>query len=186
MVWFFGLIGSGKTTISLKTKSLLEKDGIETVYVSMDEIRKKIFPEPIYSDEERNTSYRSMVVMANYLSASGNNVILDGTAHKLVWRDFARKECEKYAEVYIKCPIEVCIDRENRREQDLVRKNIYRDALARQRSGNQISGFGKVPGIDEEFEESPYPELVIDCRDSDKADEMVLKMLRNKFPDSFL
>jgi adenylylsulfate kinase len=163
-IWFCGLPGSGKTTISKLVVELLEEEGIETVYVSMDEIRKKIFPNPTYSDEERDTAYRAFVLVASMLCKNGHDAVLDATGHKKKWRDLAREECHDFfVEVYVKCPIETCIERETKREgQNLVRKKIYLDALERLRTGSAITGLGKVPGVDEPFEESPSPEITID------------------------
>ncbi len=129
----------------------------------MDEIRSKIFPHPVYSDEERDTAYRAFVVIGSLLSRSGVTTILDGTGHKRLWRELARKECPKFVEIYVKCPIEICIERENnRKNQTNVRKKLYSDALERLRTGERIKGLGKVPGVDEPFEESLAAEIVID------------------------
>jgi adenylylsulfate kinase-like enzyme len=170
-IWFCGLPGSGKTTISKLVVELLEEEGIETVYVSMDEVRKKIFPNPTYSDEERDAAYRALVLIASMLCNKGHNVVLDATAHKKKWRDLAREECRDFVEVYVKCPIETCVERETKREgQNLVRKRIYLDALERLRTGSAITGLGKVPGVDEPFEESPSPEITVDSsRESAEA-----------------
>ena len=129
----------------------------------MDEIRGRIFPNPVYSDEERDAAYRAFVVIGSLLSKSGVTAILDGTGHKRLWRELARKECPRFVEVYVKCPIEICIERENNRNnQTNVRKKLYADALERLRTGERIKGLGKVPGVDEPFEESFTPEIVID------------------------
>ena len=159
MIWFCGLPGSGKSTLAKIILTSLK----DCEYVSMDEIRSKIFLEPRYDDRERDAAYRSFVLIARFLSDAGKNAILDGTGHRLAWREFARKECETFIEVYLRCPIEVCIERETGRKNDAVRQNLYRDALERLKSGRKISGLGKVPGVDEPFEESQHPEISIDA-----------------------
>jgi adenylylsulfate kinase-like enzyme len=129
----------------------------------MDSIRKRIFPKPTYSDEERDSAYRCFVLIASFLSSSGIIVLLDGTGHKLIWRSLARKEFPNFVEVYVKCPIETCIERESKRKNNTsVRKKLYLSALARLKRGTKIAGVGKVPGIDEPFEESKRPEIVLD------------------------
>ncbi len=72
----------------------------------MDSLRKKIFPNPTYSDEERDAAYRAFVMMGSLLASNGVATLLDGVAHKRIWRDLAREECPKFIEVYVKCPIE--------------------------------------------------------------------------------
>jgi len=130
----------------------------------MDSIRKKIFPEPSYSDSERDAAYRSLVMIGSFLSVASVPVLLDGVGHKRIWRDLARNDCPKFVEVFVKCPIEICIQRETNRSSgnDGIRTRLYLDALDRLKTGKKIVGLGKVPGVDEEFEESPFPEVVID------------------------
>ncbi len=166
VVWFCGLPGSGKTTIARGVLEKIAKGGESAPNVkllSMDSIRKKIFPEPTYSDQERDAAYRSFVLMGSLLSTSGVSVLLDGVGHKKIWRELARRECPKFVEVYVKCPIEICIQRETNRTaaSDGVRQKLYLDALERLKSGKKIEGLGKVPGVDEPFEESDSPEIVI-------------------------
>jgi len=170
VVWFTGLPGSGKTTIALgvfqKTIQSFERpdDSQEITLVEMDSIRKKIFPNPTYSDGERDAAYRAFVLLGSFLSSSGVAVLLDGVGHKRAWRDLAREECPKFVEVFVKCPIEICIQRETSRlsEKDGIRQKLYRDALERLKTGLRIEGLGKVPGVDEFYEESKSPEIVVD------------------------
>ena len=177
VVWFCGLPGSGKTTVSRLVVELLEKKEIETVYLSLDEVRRRIFPNPSYSDEERDTAYRAFVLVASILCKNGHNVVLDATAHKKVWRDLAREECHDFVEVYVKCPVETCMERETQREgQNLVRKKLYLGALERLRTGTAIAGLGKLPGVDEPFEESPSPEVTIDSS-HEKPETLALQVL---------
>ena len=159
-MWFTGLPGSGKSTVA---KLVSRKATRPIILISMDSIRKKIFPNPTYSDQERNAAYRSFVLIASFLSRAGLSVILDGTGHKLVWRKFARQECPKFVEVYLKCPIEICIERESKRTNNsAVRRKLYATALARLKKGKRIQGLGKMPGVDERYEESPNAEIILD------------------------
>lgn len=142
--------------------------------ISMDSIRREMFPKPTYSDQERDAAYRSFVLIASFLSRAGVNVIMDGTGHKIVWRRLARQECPRFVEVYLKCPIEICIERETkRRNNNDVRRKLYVRALARLKRGRKIRGLGKMPGIDEPFEESPDPEIVLES--SSERPELLAK-----------
>ncbi|MGI0085645.1 MAG: AAA family ATPase, partial [Nitrososphaerales archaeon] len=87
LLWFCGLPGSGKSTVSKLVVKMLEKRGVKAIYLSMDETRKKIFPNPTYSDEERDAAYRAFVLLGSTLCSNGHNVVLDATAHKRKWRD---------------------------------------------------------------------------------------------------
>lgn len=195
LVWFCGLPGSGKSTIchgvyeKVRSGKRNGNDSQKLALIEMDSVRKKIFPSPSYSDEERDAAYRSFVLMGSTLSKYSISVLLDGTGHKRIWRDFARSECPKFVEVYIKCPIEICIQRETARLQgkDRIRQNLYRDALERLKSGTKIAGLGKVPGVDEPFEESPSPEVVLDSSEEspDALIEQALEALWKFDPNLF-
>ncbi|MHB8568383.1 MAG: adenylyl-sulfate kinase [Nitrososphaerales archaeon] len=187
-IWFCGLPGSGKSTIARKVLEILNKKyDAKFEYVSMDQNRKKIFPEPKYDDPERDASYRSLILIVSFLSRNGINVILDGTGHKLVWRNLARVECKKFIEIYLKCPVELCIERETKRAgQDGIRRKLYADALQRLMTGQVFQGLGKVPGVDERFEESPNPELQVDSSGSlNVAVQEVLSKLKLVSPNIF-
>lgn len=154
----------------------------------MDSIRKLIYPNPTYSDAERDSSYRAIVLAACLLSRTGTNVLLDATGHKRVWRNLARKICPRFVEVYVKCPVETCIKRESSRKSNtFVRRKLYLSALSRLHSSKKNLGLGKVPGVDEPFEESREAEIRIDSslkRPKALADE-TLKQLAKFATDMF-
>ncbi|MDG6908013.1 MAG: adenylyl-sulfate kinase [Nitrososphaerota archaeon] len=162
-MWFCGLPGSGKSTLARTVASKLDLPPRDLVLISMDAIRKKIFPSPRYTEEERDAAYRAFVLAASLISNLGSNVILDGTGHKKIWRDTARSDCSRFVEIYVKCPIEICMQRETARiDQNGIRKRLYMDAMERLKSGRSFAGLGNVPGVDEPFEEDPLSEIVVD------------------------
>lgn len=174
-MWFCGLPGSGKSTVArgvydrvFNSLQRRDKKGHKISLVQMDSIRKLIFPDPTYSDQERDAAYRSFVLIAKFLSENGVAVLLDGTGHKLAWREFARQQCPNFVEAYLKCPAEIAIQRETSRV-DGIRAKLYLDALDRLKTGKKIEGLGKVPGVDEPFEQSPSPEIVIDSSKRDPS-----------------
>ena len=184
VIWFCGLPGSGKSTVSaLVSKKLSRTSNNIVISISMDSIRKKIFPKPTYDDQERDAAYRSFVLVASYASKAGATVVLDGTGHRLSWRKLARNECPRFVEVYVKCPVEVCMEREtHRRNNTAVRQRLYQAALARLKGGKKIRGLGKVPGIDEPFEESKSADIVLDSslEKPEVLAQRVMKILTRK------
>ena len=161
-MWFCGLPGSGKSTLARSVSSKLGLASEGTIIISMDSIRKKMFPNPRYTDEERDAAYRAFVLLGSMLSKAGKNVILDGTGHKKVWRDFARSECPRFVEICVKCPVEICLERETSRpNHDGIRKKLYIDALDRLKTGKSFAGLGNVPGVDEPFEEDNRCDITI-------------------------
>ena len=187
-MWFCGLPGSGKSTITRLVSGSAKKSGDSLVILSMDSIRPIVLPNPRYSDEERDAAYRALVLATCLLSKTGTNVLIDATGHKLVWRNLARKVCSRFVEVYVKCPIEICIERETQRKNNkLVRMSLYLYALRRLRTGKKNYGLGKVPGIDEPFEVSRKAEIVLDSSVEKPEDvaEKAVKKLSKYAPEIF-
>jgi len=73
----------------------------------------------------------------------------------------ARDLIPNFAEVYVKCPLETCIERESKRKDNLVVSNLYKKAMRRM-NGEKVNGIGLMIGIDVPYEESDNPELIID------------------------
>ncbi len=164
-VWFTGLPGSGKTAIASRVKSLFERRGIEVRILQLDEIRRVLTPEPKYTDEERDIVYLSLGYMAKLLVENGINVFIDATANRRKYRDAARKMIPKFAEVFVRCPLKICIEREARRKAVFSPKGIYDKA----RKG------ATVPGVNVPYEEPLKPEIVVDT-DKMKPDESARKV----------
>ncbi len=152
-VWFTGLPGSGKTMIASRTSALLEKEGIKIKILQLDEIRGVLTPNPRYTDEERDIVYASLAYMAKLLTECGVNVFIDATANRRRYRDAARKIILQFAEVFIRCPLEVCMEREARRKAVFSPKGIYKKS---KQAG------AHVPGVNVPYEEPLDPEIVID------------------------
>lgn len=154
LIYITGLPGSGKSTIAKNLLELLASEKIEAVYLRLDEIRKEIVPEPQYTEEERERVYQGYAKRGLELIREGKNVILDATAHRKKWRDLIRAQVKNFLEVYIKCNLDACIERESERKEGLVMANIYKMALERKRTGKAFSGLGEVIGIDVSYEEN--------------------------------
>lgn len=149
-IWLTGMPGSGKSTIASELKRLHP----DFIVLNMDELRRVVTPEPTYSDAERDIVYRCIVYTASTLVENGHNVIIDATGNLRKWRDLARKLIPKYAEVYLKCPIELCKLRERARlETRGAPREIYKKAEA---------GW-PVPGVSVPYEDPLNPELLIEA-----------------------
>ena len=152
-VWFTGLPGSGKTAIASRAATLLEKDGINVKILQLDEIRRVLTPNPRYTDDERDIVYASLAYMAKLLTECGVNVFIDATANRRRYRDAARRIIPRFAEAYIRCPLEVCMEREAKRKAAFSPKGIYKRST-------QVGA--NVPGVNVPYEEPLNPEIVID------------------------
>jgi len=148
-VWLTGLPGSGKSVIAEEMK----KKHPRFIILHMDEMRQIITPEPTYSDSERDIVYRSIVYLAKRLTELGHDVIIDATGNLRKWRELARQLIPKYREIYLRCPVEICMERErNRSETRGAPKDIYKKGAA---------GW-QVPGLTVPYEEPSNPEIIAD------------------------
>ncbi len=152
-IWLTGLPGSGKTAIAQKVRSILAEGGINVKVLELDKIRKFITPKPSYSEEERDIVYSSLVYMAKLLVESSKPVIIDATANRRKYRERARKEIDNFAEVFIKCSLDTCMERERRRKAEYAPSGIYKRAKEEGAT---------VPGVNVPYEKPENPEVTVD------------------------
>lgn len=153
-VWITGLPGSGKSTIANLLLEKLKAKNIRAQLVSIDMLRHAVTPKPTYSEEERDMVYAALVFTAKLLTENGTNVIIDATGNRRRYRDQARKQIKKYMEVYLRCPLDVCVQREDKRKNTyLAPKQIYQKGM----TGKSRT----VPGVNVPYEAPTNPEITI-------------------------
>lgn len=166
VIWITGLPGSGKSTIA----SALKKKIPDAVILRMDELRKIVTPKPSYSDAEREYVYKALVFTAKNLYELGHNVIIDATGNRKSWRLLARKLIKNFFEVYLECPLDVCMAREKKRiNTHGAPKKIYEKGT---------KGM-PVPGMRVPYEKPVKPEAIIDAENELplQAVQKIIKML---------
>ena len=144
-VWLTGLPSSGKSTLAAALSKLLAARGVDAAVLESDVLRRVLTPHPVYSEEERDSFYRAMAYIGKLLVDHGVPVIFDATANRRAYRDRARCEIARFVEVYVECPLDVCIARDP--------KGIYQ----RGREG----GTNTVPGLQADYEPPEHPDLVV-------------------------
>lgn len=165
VLWFTGLSGSGKSTISERVYPILKERGYRVEHLDGDVIRD-IFPKTGFSREERTEHIKRVGYLASRLQAHGVFVIGSFISPYRDARDFVRNLCEDFVEIYISTPLKECERRDV--------KGLYEKA----RNG-EITQF---TGIDDPYEEPENPELEIDTTDIsvDEAVQMVIRYLENR------
>lgn len=141
---------------------MLADDGIISERIELDAVRREYIQDPKYTDVERDSVYEKLVDLAAGYVQNGANVIIDATAHKRLYREMARKRIERFIEVFISCPLSICIERETERKEGLVMAQMYRQALVRKEKGVKPEGLGEVIGVDVLYEENPDAEITVD------------------------
>src|ERR671917_624467 len=147
VLWFTGLSGSGKSTIATRVHQELVRRGVEVEYIDGDALRE-VFPATGFTREEREEHLRRTGYMASRLAAHGVTVVASFVSPYRESRDFIRKLCPSFAEIYVATPLEECERRDV--------KGLY----ARARRG-ELKNF---TGIDDPFEPPESPEMTLDTR----------------------
>lgn len=145
-IWLTGLPASGKTSLAVAMQEQLAVQRISTVLLDSDDLRQVLTPEPTYTREERTWFYGVLVHLAALLTRSGVNCLIAATGNLHAYRDAARRQIPRFAEVYLQCPLLICQQRDP--------KGLY--ALA----GQDMVDF--LPGVGVPYEPPFAPEVVVD------------------------
>ncbi|MHB8918288.1 MAG: adenylyl-sulfate kinase [Desulfocucumaceae bacterium] len=144
-IWFTGLSGAGKTTLGKMLFNELEKRGLKAEFMDGDLVRRDLCRDLGFSVEDRIKNIERVVYVAKLLNRHGISVVSSFITPYRGMRNLCRENIERFAELYVSCPLEVLIERDT--------KGLYRRALA-----GEIKNF---TGLDDPFEEPENPDLVI-------------------------
>ena len=165
VLWFTGLSGSGKSTIATRVHEELVHRGVDVEYIDGDALRE-VFPNTGFSRAEREEHLRRTGYMASRLAAHGVTVVASFVSPYRESRDFIRRLCRDFREIYVATPLDECERRDV--------KGLY----ARARRG-EIRNF---TGIDDPFEPPDRPELTLDTRalNVEQCVDKVLALVENQ------
>ncbi len=112
VIWFTGIPASGKSTLASAVQERIEEMGLPVENLDADEVRQNLSPNLGYTEEARDENTKRLAWFAQKLSGYGANVLIAAVAPLRKYRDRARQWCEKFVEVYVECPLEVCQERD--------------------------------------------------------------------------
>lgn len=160
VIWLTGLSGSGKSAIACKLADLLKQLGKKCETLDGDVVRA-VFPQTGFSRRERDEHVKRMGFLASILERNNIVVVASFISPYRESRDFARRLCSNFVEVYLSTPIETCEKRDA--------KGLYKKARA-----GEIKSF---TGVDDPYEIPENPEITIDTT-NENVDESVKKILK--------
>jgi adenylyl-sulfate kinase len=159
-LWFTGLSGAGKSTLATALEPVLRERGCKVEVLDGDVVRTNLSKGLGFSKEDRDTNIRRIGFVAQLLTRNGVAVM---TAAISPYRE-VRRECREmigdFVEVFVKCPVEVCAERDV--------KGLYKKAMA-----------GEIPhftGVSDPYEDPEHAEVVVET-DTESVEQSVAKVL---------
>jgi adenylylsulfate kinase len=162
IIWFTGLPSSGKSTIASEVEHQLYTKGIRTYLLDGDNVRHGLNRDLGFSPEDREENIRRIGEVAKLCVDAGMITLVAFISPYRKDRERVRTgvEAGEFVEVYVKCPVEVCEQRDA--------KGFYRKA----RKG-EIKDF---TGVSAPYEEPLKPEIILETEKL-SVEESVKKIL---------
>jgi adenylyl-sulfate kinase len=149
VLWLTGLSGAGKSTLAVAVAANLRQRGRTVEVLDGDVLRQNLSERLGFSREDRDAHVLRVASKAAVLARNGVVAIVAMISPYRATRKQARQLCDRFVEVHVATPLEVCLRRDP--------KGLYARALR-----------GEIPqftGISDPYEEPLSPELRIDSGD---------------------
>jgi adenylyl-sulfate kinase len=144
-LWFTGMSGAGKSTISAILAERLRARGIKVEILDGDVVRTHLSKGLGFSKEDRDENIRRIGFVCELLSRNEVVAIAAAISPYRAVRDEIRARIPLFVEVYIECPVEVLAGRDV--------KGLYRQALKGE--------IGQFTGITDPYEPPLKPEVTV-------------------------
>jgi adenylyl-sulfate kinase len=145
-LWFTGLSGAGKSTISERIYKRLKNEGAKVELLDGDIVRTHLSKGLGFSKEDRDTNVRRIGFVSELLSRNGVIALVAAISPYREVREELRGVIGNFVEVHVHCPIEVLAERDV--------KGLYKKALAGE--------IGSFTGVSDPYEPPANPEVTVD------------------------
>jgi adenylylsulfate kinase len=160
-LWFTGLSGAGKTTISKLIEEELRSRRHRLEILDGDVVRENLSKGLGFSKEDRDTNIRRIAFVADLLSRNGVPVITAAISPYRETRREARALMgERFIEVFVNASVEVCAERDT--------KGLYAKAFS-----GEIKEF---TGVSDPYEVPEHAEITVDT-ENQEPDESAAQVL---------
>jgi len=164
VVWFTGLSGAGKSTISAEVARLLQERSVKTYLLDGDDLRKGINSDLGFSDADRNENIRRVSEIAKLFCEADFVTLVSVISPFSEMREKAKLliGTQRFILVYVKATIEVCRERDP--------KGLYKKSIK------------QFTGIDSAYQPPENPDIILDTEklSIEEAAELVVKMIDEK------
>lgn len=163
-LWFTGLSGAGKTTLTNEIVPQLKARGVKVEVLDGDEVRTNLSKGLGFSKEDRDTNIRRIGYVARLLSRNGVAVIVAAISPYKEIRDEVRRDIEAngaaFVEVFVQASLDTLVQRDV--------KGLYKRAIA-----GEIANF---TGVSDPYEAPVHPEILISS-DTETVEESAAKII---------
>jgi adenylylsulfate kinase len=159
-LWFTGLSGAGKTTISEIVEKELRDRFSKVEVLDGDIVRTNLSKGLGFSREDRNINVLRIGFVANLLTRNGVAVIVSAISPYKEARDQVRRRIIDFVEVFVDVPLEVAAERDV--------KGLYKKAFA-----GEIEQF---TGVSDPYEPPAAPDLILKT-DEETPEESARKVI---------
>jgi len=160
-IWFTGLSGSGKSTITHILEAELRSRGHKVEVLDGDVVRTHLSKGLGFSKEDRDTNILRIGWVCEVLTRNDVVAIAAAISPYRDIRDQVRANVGPFVEVYVEAPLEVLADRDV--------KGLYRKAMA-----GEITGF---TGVDDPYEAPLNPEVTCYTDGRETPEESAAKVM---------
>jgi adenylylsulfate kinase len=162
-LWFTGLSGSGKSTITQKLAPRLRKRNRSVEILDGDEVRENLSKGLGFSREDRDINIRRIGWVCSLLNRHGAVAISAAISPFRDARKHTRDQIRNFIEIHVDCPLEVLKERDP--------KGLYDKAIR-----GEIKNF---TGVSDPYEPPENPEIVLhtDTQDLDTCVQLILDYL---------
>ena len=160
-LWFTGLPCSGKSAVADRVAEILKQRRLRTERLDGDIVRQSLTRDLGFSKKDRDENITRVTFVAKLLTRNGVAVLTSFISPYRKTRAYAREEIGNFIEVYVKCPLEVCIERDV--------KGMYQKAIK-----GEIEEF---TGISDPYEEPENPEILLES-DKETLEESAQKVIQ--------
>ncbi len=158
-LWFTGLSGAGKSTISEQIFARLQAAGAKVELLDGDIVRTHLSKGLGFSKEDRDTNIRRIGFVSELLTRNGVISVVAAISPYRDVREEVRSRIGNFVEVYVHCPIEVLAERDV--------KGLYKKALAGE--------IGSFTGVSDPYEPPVNAEVTVDSS-KEKLEQSVEKV----------
>ena len=167
VLWFTGLSGSGKSTISNGLEVKLNYNNIRTLILDGDNIRSGLNKDLDFSDLSRSENIRRVAEVSKLLMDAGTVVLASFISPFEKDRELVKKIIggPHYIEIFVNTSLEIC------KKRDV--KGLY----AKSKAGL----IKNMTGLDSKYEHPSSPDITIEESFTiDESVELIFKLIKSK------